>query len=405
MRSETRQGRTRGGLQSSKRDKFRSKLEELKAKREVRGLKGRTLIDSDEDSDQSDVNARSQVLEEADAEFANEVLCRASDRERGSDEYESDFIEDDEDGEIGIDLSKAGIPLHLTGHASRKPFDYFKIEIDWMIHNKLDPAFERNDDLYELAHQKLNDEVMGWAQSTYTSAAWTVKFNVALKSRPDFSKADLGVEQSMLFSEGKCEACNRSGHPPKYRVMFSGSKYNKSTLERDGPRKQKSSNDGSNGEEDSDEEEEGDEDEHFLVGRFCFARAEIGHALHHWRFQLNDSILQWLRDNGHLDPARIVERENWTRKKRQKYANKILDGMNESGEMKSLYHMFKNSLNAARAENVSRYVLLHVQICSLIIARSRSTADVDLSLRAPFSRQELFITTMNASVMLEQGNI
>ena len=72
------------------------------------------------------------------------------------------------------------------------------------------------------------------------------------------------------------------------------------------------------------------------------------------RFQLNATVLQWLAVNGYTSPDKIVERENWTRKKREKLANRIVDGMLESGEMRSLYKQFKQNLDAARAAKDER---------------------------------------------------
>ena len=129
---------------------------------------------------------------------------------KGLDNYESDFIEDD--GEIGVDLMKYGVPLHLTGQANKKPFDYFKDEIEWMVHNKLDPAFERHDEIYLMAHQKLDDEIKGLAGSEFNSSVWKENFVRALKNRPDMSTMHVGWD----LMQDKCDACNRSKHPPKW---------------------------------------------------------------------------------------------------------------------------------------------------------------------------------------------
>lgn len=74
----------------------------------------------------------------------------------------------------------------------------------------------------------------------------------------------------------------------------------------------------------------------------------MAHALHHWRYALNQIVLAWLVAEGHLAPAKIVERENLRQKKRQKVTNKIVDGMEDTGVMKMLYKQFKENLAAAR---------------------------------------------------------
>ena len=78
----------------------------------------------------------------------------------------------------------------------------------------------------------------------------------------------------------------------------------------------------------------------------------MGHALHHWRYALNQSVLTWLAAAGHLTPAKIVERENLRQKKRQKATNKIVDVMEDKGVTKMLYKHFKENLAAARDSKV-----------------------------------------------------
>lgn len=85
-----------------------------------------------------------------------------------------------------------------------------------------------------------------------------------------------------------------------------------------------------------------------MSSRFCCANAEMAHALHHWRYALNQTVLGWLAEQGYLAPAKIVERYNLSQKKRQKSTNKIVDGMEDTGVMKILYKQFKENLAAAR---------------------------------------------------------
>ena len=199
--------------------------------------------------------------------------------------------------------------------------------------------------------------------------------------------------------EGKCQACNRSKHPPKWMITFSGPTYDRRSLEKASPKDTDESNSSSEDESNGAIEKE----ERWHVGSVCCGNAEIAHTLYHWyvqsslqpsssfldsqnssssscllrsleigilprhilkadpltftssrRYQLNATILQWLGLNEYTKPAKIVERENWSRKKREKLANKVVDGMLESGEMKSLYQQFKQNLDAARAAKAER---------------------------------------------------
>lgn len=280
--------------------------------------------------------------EEADASESEDhtpIFSRFDSR----DEYEEDFV-DDEDAILGVDLGRAGVPLKFTYHANKKPIDYFQNEIEWMVHNKLDPAFDRNDEVYELAHDKLDDEVQGQAGSRFISSAWKEEFLTALKTKPDISRVDVPI---ML--EHKCDACSRSGHPPKHKITLSGGAYDRKSLEKISP-----DDDDESGPESvaSDSQKDEDREQHFFLGRFCCANAEIAHALHHWRYQLNQTVLEWLMVNDYTSPHKIVEREGWSRKKREKLANKVVDGMVESGEMRDLYMQFRQNLEAARSAKV-----------------------------------------------------
>ena len=93
--------------------------------------------------------------------------------------------------------------------------------------------------------------------------------------------------------------------------------------------------------------------------RFCCANAEMAHALYHWRYALNQTVLEWLARAGHLTPEKIVERENMRQKKREKATNKIVYGMESTGVTKDLYKQFKENLAAARDSKVFE---LHVHL-------------------------------------------
>ncbi|KAI4275337.1 MAG: hypothetical protein L6R38_005892 [Xanthoria sp. 2 TBL-2021] len=261
------------------------------------------------------------------------------------DEYEEDFVDDDDDT-IGAPADLADIPLEFTRHAHKKPIEHFKDVVEWMVHNRLNPAFARNDPVYTIAVRKLDDVVQGYAGSKFMSSAWKPEFTEALKKYPDCIKVDVPT----MFDQ-KCEACGRSGHPAKHRLTFSGKPYHRDSLE----------------DISSDEEEDSDEPESdsqlpqshvkvFFLGRTCNANAETAHALHHWRHQLNEFVLILLRSEGHLSSEKIIEMNGWNIKKKEKYANGVVDGMEANGQMKDLYREFKQNIEVAReAKNDGNY--------------------------------------------------
>lgn len=239
-----RSSRTRDGPVVSERSKRQQKLEELRRRR-------------------AGIREESQEDEQNETELSEpEPIHHTMRRGANLDQYEDDFVDDDDD-KMGVDLGVAGVPLEFTYHANKKPFEHFKTEIEWMVHNKLNPAFDRYDEMYELAHRKLDKEVEGFAGSKFSSSVWGEEFSKALKARPDLDRIDV---PTML--KHKCDACRRTGHPPKNKITFTGKPYNRNTLETI-----EHDEDEEDDSEDSDDEESSStqEGETFFVGRFDFS--------------------------------------------------------------------------------------------------------------------------------------
>lgn len=239
--------RTRDGPIVSERSKRQEKLEELRRRRA--GIREESQEEDDEDE-----------IDEIDEAYSSgpEPIHHAMRRGGNLDQYEDDFVDDDDD-KVGIDLGVAGVPLNFTYHANKKPFEHFKTEIEWMVHNKLNPAFDRYDEMYELAHRKLDREVDGFAGSKFSSSVWGEEFNKALRARPD-----LDVINVPTMLEHKCDACRRSNHPPKHQITFSGRPYNRNTLE---TLEHDEDSDDDTGDSEDDESSSNQEGETFFLGR------------------------------------------------------------------------------------------------------------------------------------------
>jgi len=234
-----RKTRTRGKQDNSERSKRQRKLKELRQRRA--GIRA----ESDDEGEDS---------AEDGSESGPDPIHHAMRRGGNLDEYEDDFM-DDEDDTVGVDLGVAGVPLKFTYHANKKPFDNFKTEVEWMVHNKLNPAFERHDEIYLLAHEKLDHEIQQLGNAKFSSSVWKEPFVRALRSKPDCYRVDVP-----LMLEHKCDACQRSNHPPKHKVTFTGKPYNRATLET-----VEYEDDGE--EDDSHESSESDDEENFFLGR------------------------------------------------------------------------------------------------------------------------------------------
>jgi hypothetical protein len=100
-----------------------------------------------------------------------------------------------------------------------------------------------------------------------------------------------------------------------------------------------------------------------IYSRHCKTNAETGHTLHHWRYNLNDWIIDWLLTEGYLSKERVFERDSWSTKKKREYANKIVDSMQEQGEIRALYQDFRNSVDVARDAKVRKYLVFCGNFC------------------------------------------
>ena len=140
---------------------------------------------------------------------------------------DNEFVTSDEEAPLGAPSALSDIPLEYTRHSHKPLKDHFKDAVEWLVHNKLNPAFPRNDPLYRIAFNRLDDEVRGYSGSKFISSAWAGDFALSLKARPELLCRPIG---EALF-EHKCDACNRSGHPATWQLSVSGRVYDRDTLE------------------------------------------------------------------------------------------------------------------------------------------------------------------------------
>jgi len=92
--------------------------------------------------------------------------------------------------------------------------EHFKDAVEWMVHNKINPAFNRDDPLYVQAFKKLDTEYAGLAKSKFTSTQWTAEFTRAIEARPECLLRQVTAGEGFDFDGvPKCDACN-------HRVYF-----------------------------------------------------------------------------------------------------------------------------------------------------------------------------------------
>ena len=350
--------RTRGGPVTTKKDKAREHLDLLKRRRA--GEKMARVADSEEDSEDEQEGADINFIGKPDETISDEgSLASETDSEPGvgnledkeveDDFIEDEFIENDTEGRLG--RPNRDIPLQFTNFASKKPKELFIHIIEWMVKNKIAPAFNRNDPVYNLALSRVDDQVKAQAGSRLISAAWGSEFKNAILARPNMSIQALPGEDDDHIRT--CDACNRSNNPARYEFVLSGEPYYSKTLE---------PVDNSDEDEDEDEDETDDHsvtyDEaghaiassgtRFYLGRFCAANAQMGHKLTHWKWNLNNSLMEYLESQGVLSADAIVAREKMNKKQREKEAENIVDEMEDTGQIAEFWDEFGNDLDDAR---------------------------------------------------------
>jgi len=337
--------RTRGGPVNTQRDIVREHLEILRRRRA--GEKIPRVEDSDEEGEPDPVELdfigrEMNAYPPSDNTSVHSLIDTEPEASDNGEDVEDDFIENDSPGSRR--LPHPDIPLEFTSYASSKPKELFPHIIEWLVKNKIAPAFSRDDQLWLLAFDKVNDQVHAQAGSRLISAAWNATFKHALLARPGIK-----VEALPGFEEFRtCDACNKTNHPALYDFVFSGQAYDKGTLEAIENDSDVENEDDENSSHDEQDHPLAPATQHFYLGRFCAANAEMGHKLTHWKFHLNEHILSYLEEQGVLSADAILAREKMSNKKREKEAERIVDQMQETGMISKLWRDFQNDLEDAR---------------------------------------------------------
>ncbi|KAL3455091.1 hypothetical protein BJX64DRAFT_90677 [Aspergillus heterothallicus] len=360
--SAVRTSRTRGNIANSARARRQLHLEALRRRRA--GQKP-----EDDEEDQLSPQPEAQESDNSGHETQEEAPVRQpafqswADQSEGSDvestiganedldRYEDDFVLEDEDNMLGAPTGLEDIPIEFSRHAYKQLKDYFQDAVEWMVHNQLNPAFPRSDPAYRVAFDKLEQEVRGRTGSQLVSSVWNTDFRRALLARPQ-----LEVTKYPTEFQHPCDACNRTGHPASFDIKLYGKPYSLETLEplADADADSDEEQSGSD-EEDSDEKERDrdghvlpDEDKRFYLGRHCMKNADMAHTLTHWRFHLNEWVVEHLRTTGYMSDRKIIKRSHMSQKKKNKHAAKAFVKMVDSGEVKKLWRDFHINLRTAR---------------------------------------------------------
>jgi hypothetical protein len=229
IESELRDSRTRGANKHSKREDRLSKLRQLQKAREAKkGVRSSSPVtvnnitneDMEEESENDEEGSEGES--EAESALGHHPL-------RGNlNEYEDDFVDDDEVDEDADAEALANIPLHLTRHARKPLKEHFKDVVEWMVRKKIDPAFDRDNEMYTISFDRIDNDAKGLAGSKFNSSTWQGDFFRAVKARPVMTFE--GPTRAPIEGVDICAACNRA-KPCHYTMTFDGGAYDPWTLE------------------------------------------------------------------------------------------------------------------------------------------------------------------------------
>lgn len=349
--------RTRGGPVTTARDLAREPLELLRRRRQGEKIPEEGSVDFGEvdGADLEDIAASHHSVSDDAASSESDTDAPAEEQVFAVEDDDDFIVEDEEEDAQHSRRPQTGIPLAFTSFASSKPRELFVHIVEWLVKNRIAPAFSRDDELYTLSWNKVNDQIKAQAGSRLISSAWNAEFKNAVLARPlcNFTYISEGHDEFFL----DCDACNRTNHPARYEFQFSGHAYHPDTLE--------PLDDDVDEDEDKDEGDDEDEDNDkasydqaghllptssrtFNLGRFCAANAEMGHKLTHWKYHLNQSLLDYLDEQGVLSAEAILAREKLSKKRREKEAENIIDVMQQTGVIQKLWKDLQSDLEDAR---------------------------------------------------------
>ena len=335
--------RTRGGPVTTQRDGDQEHFALLRRRRA--GEKIPRVHDSDEEDESADgidINLIGRPSQPSDQGSVHSSLDTGPEHdEEVVEEVAEDWIEEDSQENTESRRPQSDIPLEFTNFAKAPPKELFFHVVEWLVKNRIAPAFPRDDEIFRLAFRKVDDEVSAQAGSRLISSAWNAEFKYTILARPEAA-----ISSDVPSWDATCDACNKTNHPAKYDFVLTGQPYYQKTLEPV--------------DHDSDEEETGDvdvdekghiiasESRHFYLGTHCAANAQMGHKLTHWKYHLNETVLQYLTEQDVLSDQQIVARERKNKKAREKEAEAIVDTMEETGKIKELWSEFQGDLRDSR---------------------------------------------------------
>ncbi|KAG9231918.1 hypothetical protein BJ875DRAFT_544984 [Amylocarpus encephaloides] len=353
----------------------KEKALELLKRKKAGGMRAELTISESSSNQESDSENQLQHLSDFEDESEEEVeespkpsssrrvsrTPKTKSRSSKEDEYEEDFIVDDDDDTLGIPTQS--IPLEFTAHFNKPQKEHFKDVVEYYVHKELNPTYFEKDDIFERAFQRLDDKPSTLRRSEYGSSQWTAEFDTALDARPNYIEHDISGTD---MGEQRCQACGRSKHTPTWSISFRGKAYDRDTLdeiEQTHEQHDDSRDDDWRDDDTSDSDYSVDgldrrlvpEDHEFLAGRFCRAKAKKAHMLSHWRYHLYKWVCDELTNEPELSAERMLARRKLRPWEKRDEVEGIIERWSHNGKIKRLYCDYKESVSKLEAIQDTRW--------------------------------------------------
>lgn len=92
-----------------------------------------------------------------------------------------------------------------------------------------------------------------------------------------------------------------------------------------------------------------------ILHSHCKDNAALAHQLHHWRFEVNEWVVDFLKSQGHNADEEVLRRDKMKQKHKTKHAIGILDSMVQTGQVDKMYSDFHKVLKFAREKPEIRF--------------------------------------------------
>ena len=190
-----------------------------------------------------------------------------------SDDEGDGFVQKNRDTRLAENW-KSELPLHFSFHSNQSLSEVFTVFVQMLASEIISPGFIKScysdQDTYFLGSMKrIDDIVESKKMSVVSSSAWKPHFKHDLETYPHLKY------YSVRADGDQCEACCRKNRIATYQLELDGPVYDRIDLNIFPKHK--------------DNLKPGQKNR-YMMGRFCMTRCYLYHRLHHYKFNLLESL-------------------------------------------------------------------------------------------------------------------